>query len=154
MKKRMFALTLALSLLLTSCGGGGGAKAATMHLRKTEGTVGVSDDGGQAVEPREELGLFSGYGVDTQSKSYAWIDLDDVKLSFEEDAVEAIAKMAMERKTGARGLRSIMEKAMMDVMYEIPSDETIEECIITKSAVEGKSGPLVIHRGERLREAN
>ncbi len=81
-------------------------------------------------------------------------DLDDVKLSFEEDAVEAIAKMAMERKTGARGLRSIMEKAMMDVMYEIPSDETIEECIITKSAVEGKSGPLVIHRGERLREAN
>ena len=80
MKKRMFALTLALSLLLTSCGGGGGAKAATMHLRKTEGTVGVSDDGGQAVEPREELGLFSGYGVDTQSKSYAWIDLDDVKL--------------------------------------------------------------------------
>ncbi len=81
-------------------------------------------------------------------------DLDDVKLSFEEDAVETIAKMAMERKTGARGLRSIMEKAMMDVMYEIPSDETIEECIITKSAVEGKSGPLVIHRGERLREAN
>ena len=81
-------------------------------------------------------------------------DLDNVKLGFEEEAVETIAKMAMERKTGARGLRSIMEKAMMDVMYEIPSDETIEECIITKSAVEGKSGPLVLHRGERLREAN
>ena len=80
-------------------------------------------------------------------------DLDNVELSFEEDAVETIAKMAMERKTGARGLRSIMEKAMMDVMYRIPSDETIEKCIITKSAVEGKSGPLVIHRGERLREA-
>ena len=81
-------------------------------------------------------------------------DLDGVKLEFEEEAVDAIAKMAMERKTGARGLRSIMEHAMMDVMYRIPSDETIEECIITKNAVEGKSGPLVLHRGEKLREAN
>ncbi len=81
-------------------------------------------------------------------------DLDGVELNFEEDAVDAIAKMAMERKTGARGLRSIMEQAMMDVMYRIPSDETIEECIITKNAVEGKGGPLVLHRGERLREAN
>ena len=81
-------------------------------------------------------------------------ELDDVKLTFEEDAVDTIAKMAMERKTGARGLRSIMEKAMMDVMYRIPSDETIEECVITKNAVEGKGGPLVIHAGEKLREAN
>lgn len=80
-------------------------------------------------------------------------DLDGVKLEFEEEAVDAIAKMAMERKTGARGLRSIMEHAMMDVMYRIPSDETIEECVITKNAVEGKSGPLVLHRGEKLREA-
>lgn len=80
-------------------------------------------------------------------------DLDGVNLSFEDDAIDTIAKMAMERKTGARGLRSIMEQAMMDVMYRIPSDETIEECIITKSAVEGKGGPLVIHRGEKLREA-
>lgn len=80
-------------------------------------------------------------------------DLDGVNLSFEDDAIDTIAKMAMERKTGARGLRSIMEQALMDVMYRIPSDETIEECIITKSAVEGKGGPLVIHRGEKLREA-
>ena len=80
-------------------------------------------------------------------------DLDGVNLSFEDDAIDTIAKMAMERKTGARGLRSIMEQAMMDVMYRIPSDETIEECVITKSAVEGKGGPLVIHRGEKLREA-
>ena len=80
-------------------------------------------------------------------------DLDGVKLSSEEDAVEAIAKMAMERKTGARGLRSIMEHAMMDVMYRIPSDETIEECVITKNAIEGKSSPLVLHVGEQLREA-
>lgn len=69
---------------------------------------------------------------------------DGVKLSFEDDAVDAIAGMAVERKTGARGLRSIMENVMMDVMYEIPSDETIKECKITKEAVEGISEPVVI----------
>ena len=79
-------------------------------------------------------------------------DLDGVKLSFEEDAVEAIAKMAMERKTGARGLRSIMEHAMMDVMYRIPSDESITKCVVTKGAVEGTSEPLLIHR-EAMRPA-
>ncbi|MCI8356002.1 MAG: ATP-dependent Clp protease ATP-binding subunit ClpX [Lachnospiraceae bacterium] len=79
-------------------------------------------------------------------------DLDDVKLSFEEDAVKAIAKLAFERKTGARGLRSIMEKVMMDVMYQIPSDDTIKECVITKGAVEGQSEPLLIHR-EAMRRA-
>ena len=77
---------------------------------------------------------------------------DDVKLSFEKDAIETIAKQAFERKTGARGLRSMMEKAMMDVMYQIPSDETIEECVITKGAVEGTSEPLLIHR-EVMRKA-
>jgi len=79
-------------------------------------------------------------------------DLDRVKLTFEDDAILAIAKQAFERKTGARGLRSIMEKVMMDVMYHIPSDETIEECVITKGAVEGESQPLVIHR-ENMRKA-
>ncbi|MBR4982261.1 MAG: ATP-dependent Clp protease ATP-binding subunit ClpX [Lachnospiraceae bacterium] len=69
---------------------------------------------------------------------------DGVGLSFEDDAVEAIASLAVERKTGARGLRSIMENVMMDVMYEIPSDETIRECKITKEAVEGKDKPVVI----------
>ncbi len=77
---------------------------------------------------------------------------DDVELTFEEDAVRTIAKQALERKTGARGLRSIMEKAMMDVMYRIPSDETIEECVITKGAIEGTSEPLLIHR-EVMRRA-
>ncbi|MBQ8038365.1 MAG: ATP-dependent Clp protease ATP-binding subunit ClpX [Lachnospiraceae bacterium] len=73
-------------------------------------------------------------------------DFDDVKLTFEEDAIKAIADQAFERKTGARGLRSIMEKAMMDVMYRIPSDETIVECIITKDAVEGTGEPITKHR--------
>ncbi len=73
-------------------------------------------------------------------------EYDDVKLSFEPEAVEAIAEKALERKTGARGLRSIMESIMMDVMYEIPSDETIEACVITKEAVEGTSQPFIVHR--------
>ena len=70
---------------------------------------------------------------------------DDVKLTFEDDAIEAIADQAFERKTGARGLRSIMEKVMMDVMYNIPSDDTIVECIITKEAVEGTGEPITKH---------
>ncbi len=77
---------------------------------------------------------------------------DDVELTFEEDAVRTIAKQALERKTGARGLRSIREKAMMDVMFRIPSDDTIEECVITKGAIEGTSEPLLIHR-EVMRRA-
>ena len=72
--------------------------------------------------------------------------LDGVKLYFEEDAIEAIAEKAFERNTGARGLRSIMENVMMDVMYRIPSDESIVECRITKGAVDGSSQPLLIHR--------
>lgn len=79
-------------------------------------------------------------------------DFDGVKLTFEEDAIEAIADKASERKTGARGLRSIMESVMMDVMYRIPSDETITECVVTKGAVEGTSEPLVLHR-EAMRPA-
>lgn len=73
-------------------------------------------------------------------------DFDDVKLTFEDEAIEAIAEQAFERKTGARGLRSIMEKVMMDVMYRIPSDDTIVECIITKEAVEGTGEPITKHR--------
>ncbi len=75
-------------------------------------------------------------------------DMDDVELTFEEDAVTAIAEKAFERKTGARGLRSIMEGVLMDTMYTIPSDASIEECIITKPVVESESEPVVIHRGE------
>ena len=72
-------------------------------------------------------------------------DMDEVELTFEQDAINAIADQAFERKTGARGLRSIMESIMMDTMYEIPSDESIEACVITKEAVEGGK-PLTIHR--------
>lgn len=79
-------------------------------------------------------------------------EMDEVELVFEEDAVSTIAAMAMERKTGARGLRSIIEKVMMDVMYRIPSDDTIATCIITKGAVLGESEPEIIKR-EMLKKA-
>ena len=80
-------------------------------------------------------------------------DFDGVRPDFEEEAVEAIADTAFERKTGARGLRSIMEDVMMDVMYRIPSDESIIKCVVTKEAVEGTSEPLISHR-EAMRPAN
>ncbi|MCR5700699.1 MAG: ATP-dependent Clp protease ATP-binding subunit ClpX [Lachnospiraceae bacterium] len=72
-------------------------------------------------------------------------ELDGVELDFEEDALRAIAKETMERKTGARGLRSIIEKSVNDLMYEIPSDDTISKCIITKDTVEGKGQPEIIY---------
>lgn len=72
--------------------------------------------------------------------------MDDVELVFESEAVEEIAAKAMERKTGARGLRSILESIMMDVMYKIPSDDSITKCTITKACVLGESEPLVERR--------
>ena len=73
-------------------------------------------------------------------------ELDDVKLEFTDDALSAIAKEAVERKTGARGLRSIIEKVMTDIMYEIPSDDTIGICTITKDVIEGKGQPEIVYR--------
>lgn len=67
--------------------------------------------------------------------------LDDVELSFTPEAIEAIAEKTIKRKTGARGLRAIMETAMMDLMFRIPSDETIETCVVTKEAIEGTGEP-------------
>ncbi len=81
------------------------------------------------------------------------LSLDDVKLTFEAGAVEAIADKALERKTGARGLRSILESAMMDVMYSVPSDESISEVIVTKEAVDGESNPLIVHYEQSERQA-
>ena len=69
-------------------------------------------------------------------------ELDGVKLSFEREAIEAIAEQTVKRKTGARGLRSIMEGIMMDTMYEIPADDSITNCMITKEVVEGTGTPV------------
>ncbi len=73
-------------------------------------------------------------------------DMDEVKLSFTDDAIETIAHEAYEKKTGARGLRSIMEKAMMEVMFEIPSDDSISECIMTADAVKLDDKPKIVYR--------
>ena len=80
-------------------------------------------------------------------------ELDGVKLEFEDDAIWAIAHQAYSRKTGARGLRSILEHLMNDLMFTIPSDDSIEECVITKEAVEGSSAPLIVHRETPLKKA-
>ena len=70
-------------------------------------------------------------------------ELDGVQLSFEKEALEAIAEKTISRKTGARGLRAIMETMMMDTMFEIPSDETIKHCKITKEVVNGNGQPII-----------
>ncbi|MBR5916922.1 MAG: ATP-dependent Clp protease ATP-binding subunit ClpX [Lachnospiraceae bacterium] len=78
----------------------------------------------------------------------ALFKIDDVNLFFDDDAVLEIAKEAYERKTGARGIRSIMEKVMTKVMFEIPSDDSIAECHITKDSILGLSEPVVVRKGE------
>ena len=71
-------------------------------------------------------------------------ELDGVELEFEEDALRVFAKRALEYKTGARGLRSIMEKTLLETMYQMPSDETILKCIVTKESAEGSEQPSLL----------
>ena len=68
--------------------------------------------------------------------------MDDVKLDIHKGALERVVELALERKTGARGLRAIMENSMMDAMYEVPSDKNIDKCIITKDVINGKGKPI------------
>ena len=70
------------------------------------------------------------------------LELDGVELEFEEEALEQIADITLARKTGARGLRAIMENIMMDTMYHVPSDDTIKSCLITKETVLGNEKPI------------
>ena len=76
--------------------------------------------------------------------------LDEVKLEFEEGALHAIAKMALEKHTGARALRAILEEYMLDIMYEIPKDDNIGEVILTKEYIEHSGGPRIIPRGQTV----
>ncbi|HFI0134273.1 TPA: ATP-dependent Clp protease ATP-binding subunit ClpX [Streptococcus suis] len=71
------------------------------------------------------------------------LSYDDVELEFDEDALLAIAEKAIERKTGARGLRSIIEETMLDVMFEVPSQDDVKRVRVTKAAVDGKEKPLL-----------
>jgi len=72
------------------------------------------------------------------------LELDNVELEFTDGALRAIANKAIERKTGARGLRSIIESIMLDIMYDLPSRQDVEKCIITEKIVEGMVGPTFV----------
>ena len=88
-------------------------------------------------------------------KQYAkMFSYDGVELEFEDEALRAVAKEAMEKHTGARGLRAILEEIMMDIMYEVPSDESIEKCIITAETVKNRKSPVVIRKEHKLFEEN
>jgi len=83
------------------------------------------------------------------TKQYqALMAYDDVELSFTDGALEAIAEKAIKRKTGARGLRAILESVMLDVMYDIPTMTGVEKCVVNRDAVEDKAMPLLVLRGD------
>ena len=74
------------------------------------------------------------------------LKMDKVDLEFKKDAIEEIVNLALERKTGARGLRAIMENIMLNAMYEIPSNKNIKKCIITREVVSKEIGPIYEYR--------
>ena len=71
------------------------------------------------------------------------VELDEVKLEFDDSALEAIAEKALEKDTGARALRAIIEEFMLDIMYEIPKDDNIGQVTITRAYIEGTGGPII-----------
>jgi ATP-dependent Clp protease ATP-binding subunit ClpX len=75
-------------------------------------------------------------------------ELEGVKLEFSEDALKEVAQKALERKTGARGLRAILEKSMMNIMYELPSMSGVSKCIITKDMIVNESDPLLVYEDQ------
>ncbi|MEQ1890006.1 MAG: ATP-dependent Clp protease ATP-binding subunit ClpX [Alphaproteobacteria bacterium] len=79
-------------------------------------------------------------------------DMENIKLTFSDEALKAIAKKAITRKTGARGLRSILESILLDTMYELPSFESVEEVVISGEVVDGKASPLYIYSDRDRRE--
>ena len=90
---------------------------------------------------------------DALTKQYAkLLEMDGVKLTFEDAAIEAVAARAIALNTGARGLRSILEECMLDVMYTIPSDKTIEQVVVTSACINEKQKPFII-RGENRDES-
>ena len=80
--------------------------------------------------------------------------LDEVKLEFNEESLRAIARKAMEKDTGARALRAIIEEFMLDIMYEIPKDDNIGQVVITREYIEGTGGPIIMLRGQEVPRLN
>jgi len=83
----------------------------------------------------------------------ALFDMENVELEFREDALNAIARKAMERKTGARGLRSIVESVLLDTMYELPSMENVSKIVVDETTIKGESKPLVIYDSNQEKTA-
>ena len=81
-------------------------------------------------------------------------ELEEVELTFTKGAVKAIADDAIKRKTGARGLRSIIEKVMLNTMYEVPSDPTVQKCIIEAETIHKQTHPKLIHRPDHSVKAS
>ena len=77
-----------------------------------------------------------------------------MELEFDKEALEAIAETSLKRKTGARGLRAIMENVMMDIMYKAPSDENLKYCLVTKEAVLGEKAPSTEKIGKCIRKSD
>ena len=73
-------------------------------------------------------------------------EMESVEVDFREDGVRAIAEKAMERKTGARGLRSILESVLLETMYKIPSEDTVSKVVIDESVINGESEPLLVYK--------
>ncbi len=87
------------------------------------------------------------------TKQYVQLfNMDDVELVFEDEALEAVAEMALEKKTGARGLRAIMEKSLLELMYEVPSDKSVVSVTITKDCIENGGDPLFVRDESKLEE--
>ncbi len=80
-------------------------------------------------------------------------DLEDVVLTFTPDALETIAKKAIERKTGARGLRSIVEGILLDTMFDLPTETDIAEVVVDGDVIEGRKDPIRVLKGDKAEEA-
>lgn len=89
------------------------------------------------------------------TKQYkALFEMEGADVEFREDALIAVAEMALERKTGARGLRSILESTLLDIMYELPSKDNVSKVMIDRGVIEGKSEPILMYENEPLKKAS
>ena len=80
-------------------------------------------------------------------------EFENIRLRFTEGALNAIAKEAMKRKSGARGLRSVIEKAMLDIMFELPSESNVKECVISEQVILNGDYPVVLYENETKKSA-
>ena len=88
------------------------------------------------------------------TKQYAALfDMEGAEVDFRDKALDAIAKKALERKTGARGLRSIMEATLLDIMYQLPSMENVSKVVIDEGVIEGDNDPILIYENAEQAKA-